>query len=58
MTMTTSFVNPINRKGEYTREKVNQKGEYLLKLSREKIKIARKVKSATWKQHLMTLIYC
>ena len=58
MIMTTCFVNPINRKGGYTREKINRKGEYLLKLTREKIKIARKVKNATWKQHLMTLIYC
>ena len=56
--MTTCFVNPINRKGKYTREKVNRKGEYLLKLSWEKIKMARKVKNMTWKQHLTTLIYC
>ena len=44
MMMMTCFVNPINRKGEYTREKVNQKGEYLLKLSRGKNKNSKKGK--------------
>ena len=58
MMIMTCFVSPVNQKGKYTREKVNRKREYLLKLSREKIKMARKVKNATLKQHLMTLIYC
>ena len=59
MTMPMFFVNHINRKENYTTEKVNQKEEYLLKFSQEKIKMARKAKKAkntTWKQNLMTLI--
>ena len=47
MMMTMFFVNYINRKGNYTREKVNQRGEYLLKLSQEKIKMRRKAKNTT-----------
>ena len=47
MMMTMFFVNHINQKGNYTTEKVNQKEEYLLKLSQEKIKMARKAKNAT-----------
>ena len=52
------FVNHINRKENYTTGKVNQKEEYLLKVSQEKIKMARKAKNTTWKQNLMTLILC
>ena len=50
------FVNHINRKENYTTEKVNQKEEYLLKLSQEKIEMARKAKNTSWKQNLTTLI--
>ena len=52
------FCEPHQPKRKVYKREVNQKGEYLLKLSREKIKTARKVKNMTWKQHLMTLIYC
>ena len=52
------FVNHIHRKEDYTTGKVNQKEEYLLKVSQEKIKMARKAKNTTWKQNLMTLILC
>ena len=58
MMMQMFFVNHINRKENYTTEKVNQKEEYLLKVSQEKIKMARKAKNTTWKQNLTTLILC
>ena len=40
-------MNHINRKENYTTEKVNQKEEYVLKFSQEKVKMARKAKNKT-----------
>ena len=52
------FCEPHQLKRKVCKRESKSKGRVFIKVVTGKIKTARKVKNATWKQHLMTLIYC
>ena len=52
------FCEPHKPKRKLYNRESKSKGRVFIKVSQEKIKMARKAKNTTWKQNLTTLILC